>query len=59
MEVGDGEVPTEKCPTYKQMEYNFYKRVGGGPVAMASMTRGRGVVSGIVGDFDWYVGSYR
>jgi hypothetical protein len=32
---------SEKCPTYKQMEYDFYKRIGGGPVGMTSATRGK------------------
>ena len=38
-------------------DYNFYRRNAGGPVATTSLTRGRGVVSGIVGDYDWHVGS--
>ena len=48
---------SEKCPTMKQAEYDFYKRVGGGPVAMTSMTRGRGF-SGVLHDNDHHVGSY-
>jgi hypothetical protein len=46
-------------PDNEAAENDFYKRNAGGPVAMTSLTRGRGVVSGIVGDLDWHVGSYR
>jgi hypothetical protein len=49
-----------KEPPYTaEEERDFYRRNAGGPVAMTSMTRGRGVVSGIVGDLDWHVGSRR
>ena len=34
---------SEKCPT--QTEDEFFKRIGGGPVAMTSMTRGRGFLN--------------
>jgi hypothetical protein len=32
----------ESCPFYKQFEADFYRRNAGGPVAMTSLTRGRG-----------------
>jgi hypothetical protein len=49
-----------KEPPYTaEEEVEFYRRNAGGPVAMTSMTRGRGVVSGIVGDYDRHVGSRR
>ena len=49
-----------KEPPYTaEEEADFYRRNAGGPVAMTSLTRGRGVVSGIVGDYDWHVGTRR
>jgi hypothetical protein len=46
-------------PTLEE-EADFYRRNAGGPIATyPSLTRGRGVVSGIVGDYDWHVGTRR
>ena len=42
----------------KKAEHDFYRRNAGGPVAMTSMTRGRGVF-GIIGGHDDHCGAYR
>jgi hypothetical protein len=45
-------------PYTKAEEDDFYRRNAGGPVAMTSLTRGRGF-SGVVGDHDCHVGAYQ
>ena len=50
----------EKCSYFKKAEGDFYRRNAGGPVACyPSLTRGRGIVSGSVGDLDAHVAARR